>query len=580
MPRPTNRERLLNDRVASSVVASGRLRAVGGGRTWVVMLRDVTHAVRVEGQETTVTGVVLDVDTGLMLGATIAESYPQACREVFHAALTTPVPGAPFRPGPPARVACAPDHLADVDDQLRAVIGREAPAAEGIIPDPEAEDIVDSLVGHLSGRAQPVDPPRPEDWTHLIRLAADFAEAKPWERTTATEAGHVLTVTVHDETASYAAVVLGQQGLQRGLVLYPGTELPDAFGSWRPGQPATVPDGTLMCYLDPPDDTVREAVNRAARYGWPGDAELFPLFMTMNEDEPADIGQREAYHLALGLAAVLRLGASDSGPLDGVLALPTGDEGTYSLTSTGVTTPESAADVGDAWRILEKLLDGAPGPHLGFPASLRGQRPSQRRPRRADVVTYRVRTDLKGAKPPCWRRLELASDLMLHELHEILQVTFGWRDEHLHKFAAGPTSFYDHDSEHFLNPFDMAQGEDGVPEHEVRLDEVLSEPGDRLFYLYDFGDDWEHLIKLEAVLPRDTAARRAVCTKGRRPEPPEDCGGIWGYELAVAANDPAHPHHRQAVAEFRDMHGEEPASVRPVPFDIERVNTALAKLLG
>jgi len=34
--------------------------------------------------------------------------------------------------------------------------------------------------------------------------------------------------------------------------------------------------------------------------------------------------------------------------------------------------------------------------------------PSRRRPRRPDVVTYRVRIDLKGTRPPLWRRLEAA----------------------------------------------------------------------------------------------------------------------------------------------------------------------------
>jgi hypothetical protein len=49
-------------------------------------------------------------------------------------------------------------------------------------------------------------------------------------------------------------------------------------------------------------------------------------------------------------------------------------------------------------------------------------------------------------------------------------------------------------------PFDVEEGETGVPEEQVRLDEVLVEIGDRLFYTYDFGDDWQHSIRLEAIL--------------------------------------------------------------------------------
>lgn len=302
----------------------------------MVMLRDISHAVSVKGHQTVVACVVLDVGTGLMLGATVAEGYPQACLEAFKGALTAPVPGAQSSPGPPGRVVCAPDHVADIDDQLRALIGSQAPAAEGIIPGAEAEDIVDSLVGHLVGRPQPADPPTPEDWSHLIGLTAGFAEGQPWNHLNSGEVGHTLTIALGDETTTYVAVVLGEQGLQRGLVLYPGTDLPQAVGSWQPGQPATVPDGALMCYLDPDGEAPREAVDRALRYGWPPDAELFPLFVTMHEGELADIGRRDAHHLALGLAAVLQQGAvsENSAEIHGSITLPSGDEATYAITAS------------------------------------------------------------------------------------------------------------------------------------------------------------------------------------------------------------------------------------------------------
>ncbi|HEX8936545.1 MAG TPA: plasmid pRiA4b ORF-3 family protein [Pseudonocardiaceae bacterium] len=84
-------------------------------------------------------------------------------------------------------------------------------------------------------------------------------------------------------------------------------------------------------------------------------------------------------------------------------------------------------------------------------------------------------------------------------------------------------------------PFDVEEGETGVPEEQVRLDEVLVEIGDRLFYTYDFGDDWQHSIRLEAIVCHEDSALRAVCTAGRRPGPAEDCGGVYGYELIAAA---------------------------------------------
>ncbi len=205
--------------------------------------------------------------------------------------------------------------------------------------------------------------------------------------------------------------------------------------------------------------------------------------------------------------------------------------------------------------------------------------PSRRHPGRPDVVTYRVRVDLAGTSPPLWRRLELASDLYLDEVHAVIQAAFGWTDSHLHRFGSGP-EYYSRDTEYYLCPFEVAEGETGVPEDEVRLDEVLHDSGSRLFYCYDFGDDWQHVIKLEAVLPRGEAAPRATCTGGRRPGPAEDCGGVYGYELISAAIDPEHPGHKAAVGEFGRFYGNDihPRVFGLVLFDMDEANGAIAAL--
>ena len=205
--------------------------------------------------------------------------------------------------------------------------------------------------------------------------------------------------------------------------------------------------------------------------------------------------------------------------------------------------------------------------------------PVRRRPRRAEPVTLRVRADLTGTKPPVWRRLELASDMFLDEVHEILQAAFGWTDSHLHRFGCGP-SFYSRETEYYLCPFSADDGDEGVPEEDVRLDEVLVDVGDTLFYAYDFGDDWQHVIRLESVLAREDSAPRAVCTGGRQPGPAEDCGGIAGYALLVAATDPQHPDHVEARGYYAEIHGPDtdPGDWAPTPFDIDRINGVLTDL--
>ncbi|OLT24602.1 hypothetical protein BJF83_06345 [Nocardiopsis sp. CNR-923] len=221
--------------------------------------------------------------------------------------------------------------------------------------------------------------------------------------------------------------------------------------------------------------------------------------------------------------------------------------------------------------------DGSP---FGFGLFEESPRPSRRRPRREETMTYRVRVEITGTKPPVWRRLELDSDLFLNEVHAILQAAFGWENYHLHGFASGG-SYYSRDAELYLCPFEAQGGRPGVPEEQVRLDEVLAEVGDRLFYLYDFGDDWEHLLTLQAVVPRKEDGPRAVCAAGSRSAPPEDCGGPSGYELFSAATDTGHRHHAEALAEYREVFGMDPDPARaPVPFDMDAVNRTLAAVVG
>jgi hypothetical protein len=217
---------------------------------------------------------------------------------------------------------------------------------------------------------------------------------------------------------------------------------------------------------------------------------------------------------------------------------------------------------------------------LGQDPSVRAAPPSRRRPRRADAVTYRVRIDLKETRPPLWRRLELSSDLLLDELHRIIQEAFGWTDSHLHQFASDPNPS-SQETEFYLCPFQVDEGDIGIPEEQVRLDEVLADPGDKLYYDYDFGDGWRHAIKLETVSARTAPAPRAVCTDGRRDGPAEDCGGVYAYELMTAAADPGAPDHAEAVAELEHFFGGDidPEAIATTPFDIAEINAALAAAL-
>lgn len=111
-----------------------------------------------------------------------------------------------------------------------------------------------------------------------------------------------------------------------------------------------------------------------------------------------------------------------------------------------------------------------------------------------------VRVDVDETRPPVWRRLVLHGDLLLDEVHAVLQAAFGWQDYHLHKFWPGPAKRVWRGPS-FLTEYDLSEGEEGVLESEVRLDQLLRAPGDRVFYTYDFGDEWTPTLRLESVGP-------------------------------------------------------------------------------
>lgn len=151
-------------------------------------------------------------------------------------------------------------------------------------------------------------------------------------------------------------------------------------------------------------------------------------------------------------------------------------------------------------------------------------------PSEPNVLTLTI--ELVGSKPRIWRRLALPGDLTLDAVHTLFQAAMGWTDSHLHRFQPGGSPAFD--VPFFVTDFDEEEGDEGTREDDVRLDQVLREPGDRLLYLYDFGDGWEHRVTLESLAPLTPENGEPVCLKGARACPPEDVGGIHGFSDVAA----------------------------------------------
>ena len=176
-----------------------------------------------------------------------------------------------------------------------------------------------------------------------------------------------------------------------------------------------------------------------------------------------------------------------------------------------------------------------------------------------------LRVVLRGIRPPVWRRLLVESDRTFDHLHAVLQRAFGWTESHLHDFELGGTRIAEPDPGF----------EDGSPRlhpRTTRLSDVLTDGVTRILYRYDFGDDWEHVVGVERLLPPDPAVRYPVCLGGARSGPPEDVGGVDGYERFLEIlKDPEHEEH----AEMQEWVG---GSFDPEHFDLDGVNSILAQV--
>lgn len=141
----------------------------------------------------------------------------------------------------------------------------------------------------------------------------------------------------------------------------------------------------------------------------------------------------------------------------------------------------------------------------------------------------------------------------------------GWMDSHLHQFEAKGQLYGKPDSESYLPIRDEAR---------TRLDQVLTQPKDSIFYEYDFGDGWTHRIVLEEIIPASPEVKAPRCIAGARACPPEDCGGVFGYaELLQVLKDPPHPEHE-------DMLERVGGNYDPASLDLEAVNRQLAPRKG
>ena len=175
-----------------------------------------------------------------------------------------------------------------------------------------------------------------------------------------------------------------------------------------------------------------------------------------------------------------------------------------------------------------------------------------------------LKVTLDDVEPKVLRRIEVPADIKLDRLHLTLQAALGWTNSHLFEIRARDVGWGIPSPDWPDGPLDARK---------VKLIDVLEDAGTKtLRYLYDYGDGWEHTIKVERMIPADTniAYPRLIEASGRCP--PEDVGGPWGYaEMLEALADPDH----ERLAEIREWVGDD---FDPHAFDAEPLKANVAAL--
>jgi hypothetical protein len=133
---------------------------------------------------------------------------------------------------------------------------------------------------------------------------------------------------------------------------------------------------------------------------------------------------------------------------------------------------------------------------------------------------------LEGIEPTIWRRFLVTGDIKLDKLHRVLQNVMGWENSHLHEFRVGKVSYAE-----------PGPGQSGTTlnSKKMELRAVARKEKDTLMYIYDFGDGWEHKLIVEKISAPKSGKDYPLCLGGERACPPEDCGGIPGYEMLLSA---------------------------------------------
>lgn len=185
----------------------------------------------------------------------------------------------------------------------------------------------------------------------------------------------------------------------------------------------------------------------------------------------------------------------------------------------------------------------------------------------ANRIVYQFLITLDQIEPAIWRRIQVLEKYTFWDLHVAIQDSMGWLDYHLHAFRFGQRN----SRPRWEIGIPDDEGFDTVkirPGWEVPIVEHFGKVGTRCTYEYDFGDGWVHEIQLEGIMLAEQRRRYPQCIAGARACPPEDCGGVPGYNrLLQVIADPTDDEYEEMVTWLGKQYESESFAPDNVRFD-------------
>ncbi|GAC1447305.1 MAG: hypothetical protein PVSMB4_02360 [Ktedonobacterales bacterium] len=245
---------------------------------------------------------------------------------------------------------------------------------------------------------------------------------------------------------------------------------------------------SLVVFYDDVDEIDPTYLEWMARHGlkYPSRQGVPSCFRTAPQDEPRRPNEREITALTLALEATNQFFSHHGRALQGPF-LPT-----ESLSYRARVGSGSSA-------VVVETTFPPPGYEIEVETTEDLDEPEAPASATGPTTLYRFRVTLESQKA-VWRRIELRGDQTLHDLHEAIQDAFDWDDDHLYAFFLSGKA-WDED-----NAYESPHS-DGRNAARYRLEHLPLQPGKQVLYIFDFGDELRHLVKLEAVTPGGVLAK-------------------------------------------------------------------------